>query len=149
MEKIRRSLRFTSSHYVDPIGIAGGLALWWNEGVNITVQMDSKNIIDNLVSINEGSAWYCSFIYGPPYREEKKDFWNMLSRRRDSESCPWCVVGDSNVVTKQDDKLGGNPYEIIQARCLLDFQDVCGMMDLPLKGVISRGRIRELMMKQY
>lgn len=49
LEKIRSRIGFSHSFYVDPIGISGGLALWWDDVLEIVVHSSCKNIIDTLV----------------------------------------------------------------------------------------------------
>lgn len=39
-------MNFTSSFYVEPVGISGGLCLWWNKDVSVKIISASKNIID-------------------------------------------------------------------------------------------------------
>ncbi|KAH7854714.1 hypothetical protein Vadar_017036 [Vaccinium darrowii] len=45
LERFRRRLQFPNSCYVDPIGLSGGLALWWKEDINVEVKWKSKNMI--------------------------------------------------------------------------------------------------------
>lgn len=35
-------MNFTSSFYVEPVGISGGLCLWWNKDVNVKIISASK-----------------------------------------------------------------------------------------------------------
>ncbi|KAK8574625.1 hypothetical protein V6N12_062315 [Hibiscus sabdariffa] len=57
-----------------------------------------------------------TFIYGPPYTEEKQGFWGSLSSLRGNNSKKWCVIGDSNIVAKPEEKLGGAPFDAAQAK---------------------------------
>ena len=45
LEYIRRGTWFNNACYVDPVGIAGGLALWWTDDINMDILMQSKNHI--------------------------------------------------------------------------------------------------------
>ncbi|GKA58169.1 reverse transcriptase [Tanacetum coccineum] len=45
LEKICRSLKFNKAYYVEPVGLAGGLALWWNSTTNLTIASGNKNLI--------------------------------------------------------------------------------------------------------
>ncbi|KAK8476569.1 hypothetical protein V6N11_061875 [Hibiscus sabdariffa] len=81
-------MKFTHCHYEDPCGLAGGLALWWSDGMQITILRSGKHFIDAMISINGETEWYGSFIYGPPYREEKQQFWEMMAKLRSGlEDC--------------------------------------------------------------
>lgn len=65
LERIRRrSFGFGNAFYVNPIGLAGGIALWWNEDVNIQILYSSKNIVHTVVlaSFLDGPC-FVSFVY--------------------------------------------------------------------------------------
>ncbi|KAL4281787.1 hypothetical protein GQ457_03G032220 [Hibiscus cannabinus] len=115
LEKLRKKCKFENSFYVDPVESAGGLALWWDNDVQISILYSDKNVIDSSISITSEAPWFCSFIYGPPYREEKRDFWEKMSSLRENSNNPWCIMGDSNIVLNQEDKFGGNLYDLAQA----------------------------------
>ncbi|KAL4352119.1 hypothetical protein GQ457_06G008250 [Hibiscus cannabinus] len=128
--------KFSGSYYVDPIGLAAGLALWWIGDVSISILKDSVNFIDTLVSLNGEEPWYCTFIYGPPHRSDKEQFWAQLHQIRQCPNAKWCMIGDVNIVAVQNDKEGGNPMNKNQAKWFLDFIDVAGLIELPIKGGI-------------
>ncbi|KAK8473934.1 hypothetical protein V6N11_069904 [Hibiscus sabdariffa] len=72
LEKIRMKMKLEHAFYVEPVGIAGGLALWWSSDVKVTVLQYDKNFIDVTISLNGEVEWFGTFIYAPPYEEEKK-----------------------------------------------------------------------------
>ncbi|KAK8485808.1 hypothetical protein V6N12_020149 [Hibiscus sabdariffa] len=82
LEKIKMKMKFTHCHYEDSCGLDGGLALWWSDDTQITILRSGKHFIDAMISINGETEWYGSFIYGPPYREEKQQFWEMMAKLR-------------------------------------------------------------------
>lgn len=41
---------FNNGSLVDPVGRAGGLALWWSHLVDVSIIESSKNIIDTYVT---------------------------------------------------------------------------------------------------
>ncbi|KAL4297447.1 hypothetical protein GQ457_12G008860 [Hibiscus cannabinus] len=133
LEKLRTKNIFSSSFYVDPRGLAGGLALWWAEGISVTIMRESINFIDTLVSLNGEEPWQCTFIYGPPNTADKQHFWANLQLIRKESSSKWCIIGDVNIVADQSEKDGGNPINNNQAKWFLDFTDAAGMFELPIK----------------
>ncbi|KAL4355068.1 hypothetical protein GQ457_06G018210 [Hibiscus cannabinus] len=134
LEKVKTKMKMVNSFYVEPYGIAGGLALWWSNDTQITVLRSGKHFTDAKISIKGESEWFGSFIYGPPYKEEKREFWEMMTQmRRDYEEC-WLVIGDTNVVARQEDKLGGIPFNPNDASVYLDFIDGKGLIELPISG---------------
>ncbi|KAK9032054.1 hypothetical protein V6N11_056338 [Hibiscus sabdariffa] len=140
LEKVKTKMKMAHSFYVEPCRITGGLAcgiprglaLWWSNDTQITVLRSGKHFIDAEISIKGESEWFGSFIYGPPYKEEKREFWEMMTQMRDaSEEC-WLVIGDTNVVASQEEKLGGIPFNLNDARVYFDFIDGKGLIELPI-----------------
>ncbi|KAK8506857.1 hypothetical protein V6N12_000427 [Hibiscus sabdariffa] len=74
LEKIRTKMKLSESHHLELKGIAGSFALWWSKETQVTILKENKNLIDTCISINGDNEWFCTFIYGPPYLEEKEDF---------------------------------------------------------------------------
>ncbi|KAK8505037.1 hypothetical protein V6N11_012509 [Hibiscus sabdariffa] len=124
-----------------------GLALCWDS--DIVMDIADKNIIEARISINERQIWICSFINRPPYRESRKEFWEMMILRKKDSEVPWCVMGDSNIFIKQDEKLGGNLYDLEQAKWLSNFIDTSELIEMPLKAASLHGLTGEAMMTLY
>ncbi|KAK8493003.1 hypothetical protein V6N11_012657 [Hibiscus sabdariffa] len=91
-------------------------------------------MIDTQISVNNGSPWFCSFLYGPPHREKKKEFWKSITRLRNDESSLWCLMGDSNIIANQTEKTGGNFYDLSQANWFNNAINKCGLLEMPIKG---------------
>ncbi|KAK8510802.1 hypothetical protein V6N12_009644 [Hibiscus sabdariffa] len=95
-------MKLDYSFYVDPIGIAGGLALWWSHEVSMVILNSGKNFIDTKVSVSGEYDWFLTFIYGPPYANEKQVFWESLASLRSNRLEKWCVIGDSNMRSEDE-----------------------------------------------
>ncbi|KAK9044806.1 hypothetical protein V6N11_058697 [Hibiscus sabdariffa] len=122
------------SFYVDPQGLASGLALWWIADVQIGVIRESSNFIDVSVSVTGEEGWFFTFIYGLPYREEKHQFWKNLSSLGNDHFSRWCVLGDTNIISNQSEKEGGNSVDNSQIGWFYEFLDSTRLLDLPIKG---------------
>ncbi|PPD98531.1 hypothetical protein GOBAR_DD04440 [Gossypium barbadense] len=96
LEKLRRSFNFDNSFYVEPVGRAGGLALWWWQSININVENFSKNFINVIVKNDEGRPWRCNFSYGSPYNEGRAKVRETLKNFNREEDVAWCCIGDFN-----------------------------------------------------
>ncbi|KAH7851462.1 hypothetical protein Vadar_011960 [Vaccinium darrowii] len=135
LEVIRRKLGFTSSSYVDPDGLSGGLALWWDGGVDVEVETADKNIIHTIVTdISNHKLWAATFVYGCPSRAGRESVWDDIRSIARSESLPWMCLGDFNQVMQGSDKLGGHypsQNSIIAFHGLISD---CGRVDLEYKG---------------
>ncbi|KAL4304565.1 hypothetical protein GQ457_10G010000 [Hibiscus cannabinus] len=134
MNALKARFHFSGSFYVDPIGKSGGLALWWKDEVDISILSATKNFIDTSISIDNETPWFGTFLYGCPNKEGKNDVWRALSNLRSKDSEPWCLMGDSNIVISQSEKLGGRPFDPRQTTSFQTLLDECGLLEMPLKG---------------
>ncbi|KAK8562023.1 hypothetical protein V6N12_049078 [Hibiscus sabdariffa] len=123
-----------NAFYVEPDGIAGGLALWWSNNVKLSILRYEKNFIDTKISISGETDWFGTFIYAPPYTEDKQKFWETLAPLRNDVNAKWCVIGDFNVVASPEEKYGGNPFDHNSAKWYYDFLDQTYLMEIPSSG---------------
>ncbi|KAK8508396.1 hypothetical protein V6N12_055232 [Hibiscus sabdariffa] len=123
-----------NAFYVEPDGIAGGLALWWSSDVKLSVLQYDKNFIDTLISVNGESEWFGTFIYAPPYEGEKQSFWERMTMLRSDVNTEWCIIGDSNIVASPNDKSGGSPFDHSNAKWYYDFLECTYLIEMQSKG---------------
>ncbi|XP_058186378.1 uncharacterized protein LOC131303505 [Rhododendron vialii] len=135
LEGIRRRLHFSMCCYVDPVGLSGGLALWWKDEVDIKVKFKSKNIMRCIVNWpNHRNRWFCSFIYAPPVMQRRRELWDYLRSIHRESNFPWLCVGDFNEVGSILEKQGGG---VCRRSRIEEFQQLlsdCELMDLEFKG---------------
>ncbi|KAG5530598.1 hypothetical protein RHGRI_025530 [Rhododendron griersonianum] len=135
LETIRRRLNFDFSSYVDPEGLAGGIALWWNKDISVDVEFANKNLVHTVLSDNaDSSCWAATFVYGCPSYAGKEKVWNELREIANSEILPWLCIGDFNQVLNAGDKFGGNTPDQGRIRAFHDMLNDCGLVDLECKG---------------
>ncbi|KAK8571592.1 hypothetical protein V6N12_027672 [Hibiscus sabdariffa] len=127
-------MKMENAFYVEPEGIAGGLALWWSQEVKLTVLHYDKNFIDTGISINGEPEWFGTFIYAPPYEEEKQCFWERLGTLRNDVNAKWCIMGDTNIVASPNEKYGGSPYDHNNAKWYHAFLENTYLMEIQSKG---------------
>ncbi|KAK8594012.1 hypothetical protein V6N12_046083 [Hibiscus sabdariffa] len=127
-EKINMKLKMRESFYVDPIGIAGGLALWWTEDVNLSILKVGKYFTDAKISIEGEEQWFVTFIYGPPYGDGKEEFWSSLSSLRElpikGGTFTW-----SNLRSEDEAMLD---RVIVSLEWSTDFPNAIGVLDMAL-----------------
>ncbi|KAF4393275.1 hypothetical protein G4B88_002009, partial [Cannabis sativa] len=58
--------------------------------------------------------WTGFFVYGPPVRAERNEFWNSFALEVAAVSEPWAVMGDLNLILEQIEKFGGTTFEQFQ-----------------------------------
>lgn len=135
LERIRKSLQFHGSSYVDPIGRSGGLALWWKEQVDLDVRFKSKNIIRCIISWpNVPNRWLASFVYAPSLLRDRVRFWSHLRCIAQENQYPWFCVGDLNEVASVWEKEGGEECRRSRIEQFQQLISDCDLIDLEFKG---------------
>ncbi|KAG2297914.1 hypothetical protein Bca52824_034386 [Brassica carinata] len=104
-EKLQ-SLDFTGYFSVPPVGLSGGLSLFWRESVTLEVLHASPNIIDAEIKF-KGTSSYVSFIYGVPAVGNRSQFWESVSDLASGRDAPWLLTGDFNDILNNEEKVGG------------------------------------------
>lgn len=135
MERFRRALNYPNSFYVNPIGLAGGLALWWDSSISISVDVSSNNVVHtSCQSLHDNKSWAMSFVYGSPSYQDKEMVWDFIRNIADGLRGPWVCLGDFNEVAMASDKSGGNLPSSARISSFNDFLNDCGLLDLGFKG---------------
>ena len=79
------------------VGLSGGIALFWEENLNVKLLTINDKLID--VSVQESPSspvWCISFVYGEPRVENRHLTWELLQRIKHRAILPWIVMGDFN-----------------------------------------------------
>lgn len=104
----RRNLKFVDHVVVNPVNTGGGLALFWNNEVRVTVEDSSPNFVDTTVCfLSDGFVCKISWFYGSPHINEKNAFWRSMYDRFPLQSAPWLCLGDFNDILWPMEKWGG------------------------------------------
>lgn len=136
LESVRgRWFRGYNATYVDPRGLSGGLAVWWDTSINFTVLSESQNVIHACIKGGEFDIpVFASFVYGPTDDNERWRVWDCIRKLAPDEGCAWVSIGDFNDIASRGEKWGGNPkslYKIWKFQSLL-FD--CGFFDMGFQG---------------
>lgn len=135
LNKIRRQCGFCKGFSVDPIGVAGGLSLWWKPWIEVNILSWNKNWIDTIIrSDAEQTYRRFSWIYGTLYSAEKIEFWEAIDDWDRKDQVPWVVCGDMNEVAWSHEKEGGAPWNPRKRRFLIDFMESNSLADLGFSG---------------
>ncbi|KAK8569345.1 hypothetical protein V6N12_007875 [Hibiscus sabdariffa] len=77
-------------------------------------------------------------------------FWENLSAPRNGGNAKWCLIRDSNVVAKSEEKLGGNPFDPSYSQGYFKFLEDSDLIEMEFKGGgHSLGPIRDAMMTPF
>lgn len=88
---------------VPPIGLSGGLTLFWMDGVDLEVLLSSPNFIDTKIKSKDKKI-YLTFVYGHPTRSKRRDVWNVLSAIGATRETSWFFMGDFNDILDNSKK---------------------------------------------
>ncbi|XP_051228995.1 uncharacterized protein [Lolium perenne] len=133
MDNLKRSLGFPNGVSVDCDGTSGGLALWWKEGVEVSLRPWCQMYIDAKITY-EGKTWRFTGIYGEPRTELRSRTWEALRYLRMQDDLPWLCVGDFNEILVATEQCGGNPRSHAQMETFRHSLEFCGLQDMGYKG---------------
>lgn len=142
--KLQSSLGYDHCHLVDPVGLSGGLALFWKKKYDVKILSASARLIDAEIRCG-GVLFYMPFVYGDPVLQRRAAVWNMLVDIGLTRSGGWFLVGDFNEIMINTEKVGG-PQR--RESSLYDFRAMardCRMKETPSSGNrLSWGGVREI-----
>ncbi|KAK7250571.1 hypothetical protein RIF29_33087 [Crotalaria pallida] len=107
---------------------SGGLALLWNNSMNVTVSLSSLNHVDFSASFpGSDASFFISCIYGHPESSEKYRTWRLLNSIKKRTDDPWLAIGDINQVLCPEDKVGGNAVDMSEVDAARSCLDRCNL----------------------
>lgn len=122
VDRTRRVLKMNKMFTVEPVGLAGGLSLLWNSEVEVQILGASQNYIHASILYKKGARdFVCTFIYGNPTFQRRRNLWNKISSLQPLRGSAWCCVGDFNELFSQQEKDGLRPQQQIRMDLLSYF----------------------------
>lgn len=114
---------------------AGGLCLLWHEELDVTMLTKNSSVIHAYINHEVlPSKWLLTCVYGPPYYNLKKHFWDKLNEMADNINEPGALIGDFNEVMSQNEKLGGRHTGSTSRKYLENFIEYSRCIDLGFVG---------------
>ncbi|XP_071905731.1 uncharacterized protein [Coffea arabica] len=108
LNSVKQKIKFDNLFVVDPVGLAGGLAVLWKEEVKVKQVLFTTFTIELLIVDSDTSLeWWCVCIYASPDASIRKAQWEVINRRRQIWGEAWVVMGDMNDIVSQGEKWGG------------------------------------------
>jgi hypothetical protein len=82
---------------VDGQGKGGGLGLFWDESIKLSVLSYGLHHIDTLIWDGDHHAsWRATFVYGEPRTQDRHVMWELLKWIKPVSQAPWMLIGDFN-----------------------------------------------------
>ncbi|XP_049399717.1 uncharacterized protein LOC125863742 [Solanum stenotomum] len=116
--------------------INGKIWLFWTNEITCNViEADEQQISCELNHTEAPETYITTFVYAKCKEYLRKPLWDRLLHLADTkDTFPWCTVGDFNVITDIDEKLGGIPYNMRKSLDFIGVIEACGLMDLGFNG---------------
>lgn len=132
--KTLQNLKYTSCKLLAPQARGGGgLALLWNQEVEIEILSECSNFIDTCIKA-EGKSFFMTFIYGAPEQSKRKVIWNQLTDIGKDRAKEWILTGDFNDIIDSSEKFGGPPRPEGSFVDFRTFMSECDLYDLRHSG---------------
>lgn len=99
--------------------------------VDIQVSAHSMNFIHTTIFFPSATTdFQCTFVYGPPIFQERRNFWGIIKSFQTNRDTPWCCIGDFNELLSAIEKEGLMPPQFNRIDLFRDFLNDTGLMDL-------------------
>ncbi|XP_010236325.1 uncharacterized protein LOC104583971 [Brachypodium distachyon] len=113
----------------------GGLALFWDDSVHVSLNKLGNCFIDVFVSLTQNEiTWRCTFVYGEPQAHLHHLMWELLRRLKPMGQAPWCMIGDFNETMWQHEHLSNAKRNERQMQNFRDILSFCDLHDLGFSG---------------
>ena len=134
LEILRCNLHFSNKFVVHSNKKGGGLALFWNVDLNVSIKSYSHNHIDVIINEGMSDAWRLTGVYGAPETHNRPKTWDLLRKLDGLFQLPWYCLGDFNEVVKLEEMCGRLNRPEKQMQAFRNVLDDCGLVDLGFHG---------------
>lgn len=132
-DEFKVRLSFSRCFSVSSNGASGGMILFWDNDLVVTIRSFSEAHIDSFIQEN-GGTWRFTGLYGNQKANLRSHSRILLRRLAESDDLPWVVGEDFNEILVPEDKIGGRKRQV---GAMMEFRsclDVCDLHDMRWKG---------------
>ncbi|KAG5580317.1 hypothetical protein H5410_050944 [Solanum commersonii] len=113
----------------------GKIWLFWNRDIDcVVLEEDAQHITCDLGHNELQNHFTTTFVYAKCKDHLRRPLWDIMLYQDAETNKPWCSVGDYNVITSIEEKLGGVPYNMRKSLEFIAIIEACGLMDLGFSG---------------
>lgn len=135
VRKIQNRLKFPFCCVESPIGIAGGLALFWNDRVSLNIVKQNAEFIDMICEeVDNGNKIRITCLHASTCYQSRLRLCEELKNISSFNSLLWICVGDFNEVLYRWEKARKRTAEYYRMNSFREFLNDCSLMDLESKG---------------
>ncbi|XP_069143598.1 uncharacterized protein [Solanum lycopersicum] len=106
---------------------------WSNEVVCKILDSDQQQITCEVNHDNCSESFLMTYVYAKCRDQLRKPLWDSMLKWSATVH-PWCILGDFNVITSAQEKLGGREYNIRKSLEFINIIDSCGLIDMGYNG---------------
>ncbi|WMV45640.1 hypothetical protein MTR67_039025 [Solanum verrucosum] len=100
-----------------------------NEVIGSIMETHDQHITITFHHTDMSKKFIMSFIYAKCKEYMRRSLWDRLMFYANTE-LPWCTIGDFNVITSIEEKLGGIPYNMNKSFEFIGVIEACELTDL-------------------
>ena len=112
MNRVRLKLRYDRMVVVDPIGIAGGMAVMWRNDLKVCQILCTDFTIKVLLEkTGARDRWWLICLYASSEDLLREKQWRIIEDRMSGWGQKWVLAGDMNDILSNDEKWGRGELE--------------------------------------
>ncbi|KAH7833675.1 hypothetical protein Vadar_008660 [Vaccinium darrowii] len=134
LEVVKHALGMDGSLWVEPVGLAGGLAIFWKGATKVDLKYQCSWFIDVQINEEDGSNWRLVNVYFSSRLEIRRAQWEVILQHKDCLGEDWLIWGDMNDITSVGEKRGGISPASWELKGFQNFINQCNLIDLGYTG---------------
>nr|AIK35195.1 LINE-type retrotransposon LIb DNA [Ipomoea batatas] len=128
------NLGFNNHFVVEPLGFAGGLLLFWKQGlIDLDIIDHNSQAIHTKVN-RQPESCFVTFAYVRPNFLAKCRFWEYCKTLSSNTQGPWIVLGDFNDIASSEEQWGSTSINPNLLQRFTEAYGVCNLLDPGLSG---------------
>ncbi|XP_027102977.1 uncharacterized protein [Coffea arabica] len=136
LNNVKQWIKFDHLFVVDPVGLVGGLAVFWKKELQVKKVLFSSFTIELLIEDREvGGEWWCVCVYASADVRIRKEQWKVIARRSCLWGEAWAIMGDLNDITSNNEKWGGRHRAEVSFQEFNSFINSNELQDIGFEGV--------------
>ncbi|KAH7839758.1 hypothetical protein Vadar_008356 [Vaccinium darrowii] len=134
LEVVKKALGMDGSLWVEPAGLAGGLAIFWKGATKVDLKYQCSWFIDVQINEEDGSNWRLINVYFSSRIEVRRAQWEVFLQHKNCLGEDWLIWGDMNDITSVEEKRGGVVPAQWELKGFQNFISQCNLIDLGFSG---------------
>ncbi|XP_055835119.1 uncharacterized protein LOC129903596 [Solanum dulcamara] len=112
----------------------GKIWLFWTKDIDCRILENEEQLITyEFNHVMNPNQFIVTFVYAKCKDHLRRPLWDSMLQQS-ATSLPWCTLGDFNVITDPQEKLGGVTYNMKKSLEFISIIEACGLQDLGFCG---------------